>query len=61
MSYLSVKYVKIGQYIYTILHNFDDILQAIAKSGNYVMGQCQSEHYLQLSVEYFVKSFSIPE
>ena len=39
--------------------NSNDILHANAKSDNYLMEKCQSEHHLQLSFKYFVKSFSI--
>ena len=39
--------------------NFDDIMQEKAKSGKYLMEKCQSEHYLQLSFKYFVKSLSM--
>ena len=34
-------------------------MQAKAKPGKYLMGKCQSEHYLQLSFQSFVKPFSI--
>ena len=40
-------------------HNFNDSLQAKAKSGKYLMEKYQLEQYLQLSLKYFVKSFSI--
>ena len=42
-------------------HYFNDSVQAKAKSGKYLMEKYQSEQYLQLSLKYFVKSFSISE
>ena len=41
--------------------NCNDILQARAKSGKYLMGKYQAEHYLQLFFKYFAKPFPIPK
>ena len=37
-------------------HNYNDNLQAKAKSGKYLIKKCQSEHNQQLSFKYFVES-----
>ena len=41
--------------------NYDEILQAEAKLEKYLKGKCYSEHYQQLSFNYFLKSFIFPK
>ena len=42
-------------------NNFDDFLQAKAYIGKYLKEKWLSEHRQQLSLKYFVKSFTFPK